>query len=246
MTAKIFLICFLVFVIGGLGGILADQFFLPLLSVIKPFSQLEFIKHGSNGTTIINPTERIIITENVALGEAIEKIKPCLAVIQTYQGQKIINEATGFILTSDGLIITSDQVIFPEATEYLIHYEDISLSANLIKKDTINNLALFKVEKNNLPVAPLVNLEDMYLAQRVLLVGAETGEGSQLNYFVNLGIVRSINQGIVKLNLDEYNLLADGSPLINIRGEVVGLNIIGQKGLLKTVPADEIREFIQL
>jgi len=92
----------LILIIGGLGGILADQFFLPYLATISPFSKIELIRQARDGTTIINPSEKITITENTALEQAIDKISPCLVAIQAYQGKVLISQGTGFIVTSDG------------------------------------------------------------------------------------------------------------------------------------------------
>jgi len=83
-----------------------------------------------------------------------------------------------------------------------------------------------------LPVVSLVDLENLELGERVILIGAEL-IGSDLNEFVNLGIIRNINDGTLEINLSEENILANGSPLINIRGEVIGLNLVDSKGLLK-------------
>jgi S1-C subfamily serine protease len=236
---------FLILIIGGLGGILADQFLLLYLSTIPFFAQFEFIQHAGNGTTIINPTEKVIITENTAIEEAINKVSPCLVAIQSYQNKRLISQGTGFLITSDGFLITSGDLVSLKASQYLVFREGYSLAANFIKKDLENNLALFQIEDNNLPVVSLTNLEDLRLGERVVLVGAEL-INSNLNKFVNLGIIRSINQETLKLNLSEESLLANGSPLINVKGEVIGLNLVDHKGLLRTIPTDKIKEFVGL
>jgi len=222
----------LILIIGGLGGILADQFLVPYLS-------------NGNRTTIINPTKEITIVESTAVEEAIEKIKPCLVAIQAFENKKLLSQNTGFILTSDGLLITSGDSVSLKASQYLVYRNGHSIAAKFIKKDLEDNLALFQIEDDNLPVVPLADLEDLKLGERVILIGAEL-KGSQLNKFVNLGIIRSINDQTLTLNIFEENKLANGSPLINIKGQVIGLNLVDTKGLLKTIPADKLREFVGL
>jgi S1-C subfamily serine protease len=234
-----------ILIIGGLGGILADQLLLPYLATIPPFSQIEFIHQTGNGTTIINPTEEIIITENTAIEEAIDKVSPCLVAIHSYQNKRLLSQETGFFITSDGLLVSSGDLVSTKVTQYLVFRDGHSSAAKLIKRDLENNLALFQIEENNLPVVSLADLEELHLGERVILLGAEL-VGSNLNKFVNLGIIRSISQETLKLNLNEESLLANGSPLINIKGEVIGLNLVDQKGLLRTIPADKIKEFIGL
>ena len=236
---------FLILIIGGFGGILADQFLLPYLSGVPSFAQFEFIKHAGNGTTIINPTEKIIVTENIAIEESINKISPCLVVVQSYQNKRILNQGTGFLITSDGLLIASGDLVSLNVSQYLVFRNGYSLAAKLIKKDLENNLALFQIEDDNLPVVSLINLEDLKLGERVILVGVELKE-SNLNKFVNLGIIRNINGGTLEINLKEENISANGSPLINVKGEVIGLNLVDSKGLLKTIPVNKIKEFVGL
>ena len=108
-----------------------------------------------------------------------------------------------------------------------------------------NNLALLKIEETNLPVVSLVDLDGMKLGERVILSGVELIK-TELNYFVNLGIIRSINQQLLKINLTEENVLSNGSPLINVKGEVIGLNLVDNKGLIKTITASKLREFVGL
>ena len=233
----------IILTIGGLGGILADQFILPYLATRPPFSKIEFFRQINDGTTIINPTEKIIITENTALEEAIDQISPRLVAIQTYQDKKLISQGTGFIITSDGLIITANDLIPARANQYLIFRNNHSLVAQLIKRDLENNLALLKIEESNLPVVSLVNLEDLRLGQRIILIGLESvKEGT--NRFVNLGIIRSISQGKLMIGLSEEKTLANGGPLINVKGEVIGLNVVDQRGLAEVIPANKIKEFI--
>ncbi len=245
MLKKNILNLLFILIIGGLGGILADQFLLPYLAGIPPFSKIGFIHQAGNGTTIIHPTEKIIITENTALEQAIDKISPCLVVIQSEQNKRLLSQGTGFIITSDGLIITAGDLAPAKADQYLVFRNEQSLSAQVVKRDLENNLALLKIAETNLPVVSLTDLAEVRLGQRVILIGVELVKNS-LNRFVNLGIIRSINQEMLKINLAEENTLTNGSPLINIKSEVIGLNLVDYKGLLKTIPANKIKEFIGL
>lgn len=241
MKSKIFKLL-VILIIGGLGGVLADQFFLPYLSTVSPFSKINFICQSGNGTTIVNPTERIFITENTAIENAVSKVGPCLVVIQSFQGDKIISQGSGFIMTSDGFIVTAANNISAIADKFLVFRNNHSVAAEIVKTDTKNNLALLKTEESNLPVVSFADFDDLFLGQRIILIGAElTTEG--LNRFVNLGVVRSVYENILKVNLTEDNLLANGCPLVNIKGEVIGLNLIDQRGLIKTIPASQIKQF---
>lgn len=241
MRKKIFNL-FVILIIGGLGGILADQFFLPYLSAVPFFSKIEFIRQSGDGTTIINPTEKIIITENTAIENAVSKIGPCLVVVQSFRSGKIINQGAGFVMTSDGLIITAADNISTKADKYLVFRNSHSSEAKVTKIDLEKNLVLLKIEESNLPVVSFADLDGLRLGQRIILIGAELTENG-LNRFINLGVIRSIYDEILKVNLIEENSLANGGPLVSVKGEVIGLNLVDQEGLVETITADQIKIF---
>lgn len=236
---------FIILIIGGIGGILADQFFLPYLTTIPTFSKIEFIHRTSNGTTIINPTEKIIITENVAIEQAIEKINPCLVSVHAYKNKKLLSQGTGLIVTSDGLIITAADLVPANADEYLIFRNSHSLIAEISKVNLENNLALLKIEETNLPVVSFINLDDLQLGERVILAGTELNK-NKLSDFVNLGIIRSIHGEDIKINIIQESGLANGSPLINIKAEAIGLNLVDENGFIEVISVEIIKEFIGL
>jgi len=163
---------FIILIIGGIGGVLANQFFLPYLATVSPFSKIEFIHRTGNGTTIINPTEKITITENTAIEQAIEKITPCLVSVRAYK-IKLLSQGTGLIITSDGLILTAANLVPSEADQYLIFRNSHSLDVKVNKVDLENNLALLETEETNLPVVSFINLDDLLLGERAILTGVE-------------------------------------------------------------------------
>ena len=236
------LILLVILIIGGLGGVLADQFLLPYLSTVSPFSKIEFIRQSGNGTTIVNPTERIIITENTAIEDTVSKVGPCLVVVQSFQGKKIISQGSGFVMASDGLIVTAADNVSAKADKYLVFRNSHFSEAEVIKKDIESNLALLKVEESNLPVVSLIDLDGLRLGQRIILIGAELAEEG-LNRFINLGVIRNIYEDVLKINLTEENFLANGGPLVNVKGEVIGLNLVDRGGLIETIPVSQIKTF---
>lgn len=234
-----------ILIIGGLGGVFADRVFLPYLANLSFFSKIEFIKKAGSGTTIINKTEEIFITENIAIEQAIDKIIPSLVVIQAYKDKKLITQGSGFIATSDGLVVTAADLLAVRADQYLILQKERFLIGQIIKKDSVNNLALLKVEETNLPVVAFADLEALGLGQRIILIGAQISNNN-FYYFVNIGTIRGIESGIMAINLNEDSQLANGGPLVNTKGEVIGLNLVDEQGLVKAVPAEQIKWFIGL
>lgn len=234
----------LILFIGGLGGVLANQFLFPCLASWPFFNRLAFIREAGQRTIIVNQTEKIIITENTALEEAIKKVSPSVVVIQSYQGKRLLKSGTGFILTGDGVVVTAGDLIFQKANRYLVIGANFSSIAQVQEKDLENNLALLKIDQTNLPIIFMANPADLDLGERIILIGAQI-DNHQLNHFVNLGTIRTIEDSLLMINLTEGNSSANGGPLINIKGEVIGLNLIDQRGLVKTVPINKIKELLK-
>lgn len=244
MRKKIFQL-FVIFIIGGLGGVLMDRLFLPYLANFPFFKDIEFIQQARDRTTIINKTEKIIITENIGVKEAVGKVSRSLVFIQAWSNKKLIQEGTGFILFGDGLIITAADLLPAKTGSYLVFLpsESASFSAQLVKSDSENNLALLQIEKDNLPVVSMGSLEELSLGERVILIGL-LKDKSEFYQFINIGAVRSIKNGVLSVNLSEGNVLANGGPLINIKGEVIGLNLVDRQGLTKIVSVNKIKELM--
>ena len=98
------------------------------------------------------------------------------------------------------------------------------------------NLALIKIDKNNLSTLSFADLEKIKLGERVFLAGVGA---------VNEGIIRSFNENLIETNIFEEGRLA-GSPLFNIKGEVLGINTISNKGRVLTIPVSKVKTFIGL
>jgi len=242
---------FILFLIGALAGILGSQVIWPYLSTWPYLSRFGVFQKWRPQTTIINRTEKIVITENTSFQEGISQVSPSVVNLQSYQKGKLLKEGSGFVLTSDGLIVSSLDLI-PTGTDKIIVWGQldssqdkfISLSGQVIDRSFQDNLFLLKIEKTNLkPVSLAEQLEDISLGERVALVGIER-KGKELYYFVNLGTIRAKTEKILYLNLKEDSLFANGSLLLNERGEVLGLNLL-RENYLEVVPAYRIKKFLE-
>jgi len=233
-----------ILLIGFIGGMTANLI-LPSLADLPPFSYINLIEYLSDGTTIINTTEEITITENQALSEAISKVSPALVVIEAYQGQVLQKQGSGFVVTADGLVITAADLIPTYHTKIMVVHQDWQQEASVQQVDLENGLALLQIEKNNLPVVSMVDLNQLQLGQRVILIGCEKDTAAQVIYhFINIGHIRSIKDQTLSLNLEEGDVLANGGPLVDIKGQVIGLNSFDKVGLRKTITVAKIKKMI--
>ena len=243
---KNFLKIFISLLAGIIGGIIG-YFLIPYLSHTPLADKLNF----SSSPTIINQTKKIIITENTGIQEVIDKVSLSTVGVITFYRNKILSRNTGFILTSDGLVLTSYNKL-NKKPEYKVIDEKGIYNAKVLKVDKKNSLVLLKIEKDNLPVVSLGDINSIKLGERIILIGKEVKikkidkNSYSLYSIANVGTVRKITESLLFINLTKENSIISGGPLVNIKGEVIGMNLVDENGNTKAVPTEVIREFVNL
>ncbi|WP_445261871.1 DegQ family serine endoprotease [Pseudomonas sp. EA_35y_Pfl2_R5] len=134
---------------------------------------------------------------------------------------------SGFIISADGYVLTNNHVI-ADADEIIVRLPDRSeLEAKLIGTDPRSDVALLKIEGDDLPTVKLGKSEDLKVGEWVLAIGSPFG----FDHSVTAGIVsakgRSLpNESYVPFIQTDVaiNPGNSGGPLFNLAGEVVGIN----------------------
>ena len=142
-------------------------------------------------------------------------------------------QGTGFIIHKSGYILTNSHVVENSDDIRVRLVDERELTAKLVGKDERTDIALLKVEAGgDLPVAPLGNSEDLQIGEWVIAIGNPFG----LDHTVTAGIVSAKGRRDVRpggANSGYYDFIQtdasinpgnSGGPLINARGEVVGIN----------------------
>jgi len=227
---------FAIFVIGIVGGIFADQILWPYF-IERPL----FYKYRLEQSPIyVTQIKEIIVQENVALQNAVEKVENAVAGVKTKTGAGKILEGSGLIIASDGLLVTLADLV-PQDSTFTFWVDGETVSFQILKRDSKENLALVKIEKTNLPTVSFANLDKIKLGERVFLVGV-IFEKRAPKKLVNEGIIKYFDADLIKTNIFEKYLLA-GSPLFDIEGNTLGLNQIDKEGKVITIPITKIKEF---
>jgi len=138
---------------------------------------------------------------------------------------------SGVIISPDGYIITNNHVV-DGATDIKVTLSDRRiLQAKLIGTDPLTDLAVIKIEGNNFPNIPLGDSSQLHPGQTVLAFGNPFG----FRFTVTRGIVSALNRpnpynddprkpGQYIQTDAAINQGNSGGPLVNARGEVVGIN----------------------
>ncbi|HWP02014.1 MAG TPA: Do family serine endopeptidase [Gemmatimonadaceae bacterium] len=169
---------------------------------------------------------------------------------------------SGFIVSPDGYVLTNNHVVqgFDRVTVSLLDHR--TFRARVVGRDPTTDVAVLKIDAQNLPVAALGDDEKVKIGEWVLAIGNPLG----LDFTVTAGIVSAKGRGgpqLRSLNTDPYavtdfiqtdaaiNPGNSGGPLVNIRGEVIGINsaIASQTGLYAgygfAIPINLARQVMQ-
>ncbi len=180
---------------------------------------------------------------------------------QRYQ-QKIKSLGSGVIISPDGYILTNEHVV-SNATEINITLPDArQYKANIIASDRALDLALLKIDAHNLPYAELGNSDDLMIGEWVIALGNPFGfllEDTRPT--VTVGVISALNRAI-KSTYEEriykdmiqtdaaINPGNSGGPLVNILGQVIGINTFiftssgGSEGVGFARPINVVKKFI--
>ena len=138
-------------------------------------------------------------------------------------------QGSGFIISKDGYILTNYHVVADADTINVAMADDKKLEAKLIGSDPQSDVALIKIENGkDLPVIQMGDSNELDVGEWVIAIGNPFG----LNQTVTVGVVSAKGRSGVGLNEYENFIQTDaainpgnsGGPLLNIRGEVVGIN----------------------
>jgi len=241
MQKKNILFWLAVILIGTLSGLLGSQLFF-WLGTLPAFEKIDWLCKNKDATTIINKTEKIYLTEDLAYQDSINRVLGSVVYLRAEKAGKTLADSVGFILTSDGLAVSSDLAATKGATGYILVRDGKEYPAQLLKEDKINNLALFKIAENNLSVVSFGEIDNLKLGERIFFPGADLIDKTY-SKFVLAGLIKSLMPEIL-FSLEE-KLSLSGEPMINSRGEVLGLALKDKEGNVKLVEAEKIRELMK-
>jgi serine protease Do len=149
--------------------------------------------------------------------------------------QEIHSLGSGFIISADGYILTNEHVV-ENATEILVTMTSgIKTKAQIVGTDPMSDVALLKIEMDNLPKVILGNSDQIILGEWAIAVGNPFGLFEISNRAtVTVGVISALNRDFGEINGRVYQDMIQtdasinhgnsGGPLTNAMGEVIGMN----------------------
>jgi serine protease Do len=178
--------------------------------------------------------------------------------------QEVKGLGSGYIISSDGYIVTNDHVA-GNATKITVTLTDgRSFDAKIIGTDSASDICLLKIDGDDLPFVTLGNSDDIIIGEWVIALGNPFGL-FELNDkpTVTVGVISATGMNLDAINDRFYlNMIQtdasinggnSGGPLVNSLGEVIGMNTLiftsgnnsGSIGLGFAIPVNKIKRIIE-
>ncbi len=170
-----------------------------------------------------------------------------------------IGGGSGFLVSSDGYIITNKHVVDLENVEYTVVMNDGSKHpVQSIVKDPVSDIAVLKITGENLPFLNFGNSDQLKVGQTAITIGTPLAKfTNSVSVGVVSGLERSITAGIQNRSSEKLqgviqtdaaiNPGNSGGPLINLQGEVIGVNVAvaNAENIGFSIPANLVKQIFE-
>ena len=241
--AAFVLLAALVFGSAVLGAYIGASYASNRMEVLPAVEIVE--SQPTEGTTVshINVSSTDIST---TITQVVEQVEPAVVtVVGETQGQLTFwgytgdqqVSGSGFIITQDGYIVTNNHVVEDAETIMVILSDGTELNAAVVNTDSFSDLAILKAEGTMPGVAVLGDSDNLKPGETVIAIGSPLGD---FRNSVTVGVVsatgRSLDTGsgfemedLIQTDA-AINSGNSGGPLVNLAGEVVGINTAVVRG----------------
>lgn len=199
----------------------------------------EFISASEDGNKVQSADEQ-------SISAVVEKVSPSIAsIITTSRGGATQGAGTGMIVTADGYIMTNNHVVDGASrVTVILSGGQVYRSVTVVGRDPLNDVAFLKIDDvSGLPAVTIGDSKTVRTGQSVVAIGNALG---QYQNTVTSGIVSGLGRPVVastdgtSLNAESLSDLIQtdaainsgnsGGPLLNMQGQVIGINTAVAQG----------------
>lgn len=217
------------------------------------------LSQRSSFTSTDNTPINTVPAESAVI-EAVKSTIPSVVTIALKNGINTNNIGSGFIVSSDGLIITNKHVVADVASDYsVITNNNETFDVVNIYRDPLNDLAIMKIDATSLKPAVLGDSSSIQLGQTAITIGTPLGE---FRNTVTSGVISGLSRGVsanspYMRSVEQLNNVIQtdapispgnsGGPLINSNGQVIGVNTavsVAGSNIGFAIPVNVVKDLI--
>lgn len=261
--AKLVSILIIIFIICGAGTAFFEHYLFPKMGSTRTFSKYDFFKKAKENITVINKTEQLEIKEDEAISKiAAQPANSLVKIMSISSKNNTVRAGNGFILTSDGLVVTYRSAILETDAAYkILSYNGGSYDAEFLGVDEFSNLTFLKVKISNWPVVAFANSDESKPGKKLIAIGNSRGNFqntistatmNDFNKGFNLSgkTVSSTEklEGVIEADFSRQEEFI-GGPVVNYNGELIGIMgtlTINNQERYFIVPSNEVRKSMEL
>ncbi len=219
-----------------IGAVIGSGFSLPFLEQSSEEDKDDIISE-SEKTEDNHEEEQYVpqLEHEEMIISVVEENIPSVVSIVSHGIESDSGRGTGFIISEDGFILTNRHIVYQENAEYKVYLSTgESFSAEVVAKDPFQDLAVIKIEATDLPTVDFGDSDNIRIGQTAIAIGNALGEFENT---VSSGVISGTGRSIKTMGPEKSELLDDviqtdaainfgnsGGPLLNIKGEVIGIN----------------------
>jgi serine protease Do len=171
-----------------------------------------------------------------------------------------VGGGSGFIVSEDGMILTNKHVVLKDNADYTVLTNDgRTFQAKVLARDPVQDLAVIKIESEKpFPTVKFGDSDILRIGQTVIAIGNVLGE---FQNSVSVGVISGLGRNIVATGGGLIEALEDviqtdaainqgnsGGPLLNLKGEVIGINsatVVGGENIGFAIPVNKAKKGIE-
>ncbi len=170
--------------------------------------------------------------QGTSLADVVEQVAPAVVTVVSRSSNGMSGSGSGVIISEDGFIITNHHVVEGAIRLAVIYADGGRADAELIGSDPLADIAVIRVDGAVPAVARVGNIETMRPGDTVIAIGSPLGN---FRNTVTAGIISALNrsvgqmEGLIQTDA-AINSGNSGGPLLNLNGEVIGINTLVVRG----------------
>ena len=236
-----------------------------IITIASVYTINYFLPFGTKEVVKEEITKTVSVTENETINSSVEKIYDAVVIVETYDVSKLVSTGTGFVYKKDeksGYLITNYHVIEDGNVIKVKYTNGETYLAEVLGSDQYLDIAVLSVDVNSvLAVADIGTSNLMNLGDTVFTVGSPLGSAymgtvtkgilSGKNRLVTVTLSSASSYVTEVLQTDAaINPGNSGGPLVNINGQVIGVNSLKLvtdqiEGMGFAIPIDTVMLYIE-